>query len=92
MFCIHMCSCELKWGCVNTRRRRWSEEPHFFTKEDLIGSTCVALCSSLGWLRGVWVAIVNEGVTDGRKKERRKKNLFVGGGSWGSGGWEGMRM
>lgn len=36
---------------------------------------------------------MNEGVTDGRKKETRgKKNLFVGGGSWGSGGWEGMRM
>lgn len=52
MFCTHMCSCELKWGCVNTRRRRWSEDPHFFTKEKLIGSTCVALCSNLGWMEG----------------------------------------
>lgn len=41
---------------------------------------------------------MNEGVTDGRKKKGGWRwggggwNLFVGGGSNGAGGWEGMRM
>lgn len=58
MLCTHTCPCELKWGCVNTRRRWRSEEPQFLTKENLIGSTWVALCSSLGWFRGGYALLL----------------------------------
>lgn len=33
LYTYSMYACELKWVDVNTRRRRWTEEPHFLTKE-----------------------------------------------------------
>ena len=79
------------------KKRAGSEEPPLLTKEKQIGSTCVAGCCSLErWGRaegGGGVIIVNEGVTDGRKKQsdggEKKSCLWR---TWGASSWEGMRM
>lgn len=81
---MHTCSCEPKWGCVNTRRGRRSEgasiphkrEPNWkhmcCTVQPLrmvvVVVMMVCVCVCTGKQEG-GVTIVNEGVADGREGE-----------------------
>lgn len=80
---MHTCSCEPKWGCVNTRRGRRSEgasiphkrEPNWkhmcCTVQPLrmvVVVVMVCVCVQ-GNDGGRGVTIVNEGVADGREGE-----------------------